>query len=153
MLEAYEEEMKLFDKLSGHQNYPKHLIELRFSYFYAGRYFLAFPWADGNLQEFWAKVPRFSPCVKSDAVWLLTQVIGLVRALQKIHYVISISSKTDELSDVSNNKKDSQVWGRHGDLKPENILWLQTHDNMQNFLYHLMAFLDILAHTDLQRLI
>jgi serine/threonine protein kinase len=99
-----------------------HLIRLLATYTYKDHFNLIFPWADGNLKEFWEKR---SPQLQGEyrrarpVVWMSEQILGLSRALKLIHYceIDRINPQgltTDELK---------RLHGRHGDLKPENILW------------------------------
>jgi serine/threonine protein kinase len=85
---------------------------------------LVFPWADGDLHDFWFK--HFPGTVQPErtpqlAKWLSRQFFGLATALQGIH-----NSDVDEssLHNLSPRVRQ-QRHGRHGDIKPENILWFQ----------------------------
>lgn len=50
------------------------------------------------------------------------QILGLSRALHKIHYC---PVGSDDIESIS-PKTNVQEYGRHGDLKPENILWFRS---------------------------
>uniref|UniRef100_L2FSY7 Protein kinase domain-containing protein n=1 Tax=Colletotrichum fructicola (strain Nara gc5) TaxID=1213859 RepID=L2FSY7_COLFN len=137
--EAYDQEMELFRKIGARSESesPRHLIQLQFSYLYGDRYFLVFPWADGNLREFWAKHHDYHLRKDKDIVWFFRQCKGLARALQKVHILTSLSdaSKADfkvALGNLTHGKL--KRWGRHGDIKPENILWFEKYDEMEDFL-------------------
>jgi serine/threonine protein kinase len=101
-----------------------HLVKLLGTYKYQDQYYLLFPWADGNLLEFWKESP--SPCesvVKYDWVlWFSEQCLGIVQGLKEIH----IAQNPD--SNSAHGSAD-QLHGRHGDLKPENILWFKNSQN------------------------
>jgi serine/threonine protein kinase len=107
-----------------------HLIRLLATYTYQDRFHLIFPWADGNLKEFWEKR---SPRLQGEnnrlepVAWMSKQILGLSRALKLIHYceIDKINAQgltADELK---------RLHGRHGDLKPENILWFRDEDSLQ----------------------
>ncbi|KAF5490195.1 hypothetical protein CGCF413_v011049 [Colletotrichum fructicola] len=117
--EAYDQEMELFRKIGARSESesPRHLIQLQFSYLYGDRYFLVFPWADGNLREFWAKHHDYHLRKDKDIVWFFH------------------ASKADfkvALGNLTHGKL--KRWGRHGDIKPENILWFEKYDEMEDFL-------------------
>ncbi|KAL1602119.1 hypothetical protein SLS59_004804 [Nothophoma quercina] len=107
-----------------------HLIRLFATYTYQGRINMIFPWADGNLEDFW-KTPKAQTSQRSTAsetVWMSQQIWGLCRALQSIH-VCEMDS-----DDESRNLPEAayqKIYGRHGDLKPENILWFRSIQNSQ----------------------
>lgn len=87
---------------------------------------MIFPWADGNLQQFWMNhFPdklHFPRDVRL-AVWMTAQFHGLASALVQIHHFYPAF-------DDACSKDAKQEHGRHGDLKPENILWFKgTHFN------------------------
>lgn len=83
---------------------------------------LVFPWAEGNLLEFWGKEvvdPNFQ---KPDPVWIrwmAKQFSGLASVLKLVHE----SSVVQEGNNLELPPDPTQMYGRHGDLKPENILW------------------------------
>jgi serine/threonine protein kinase len=84
---------------------------------------MVFPWANGNLRDFWESVK--SPQRTQDmARWMLTQCFGIADGLQKIH-------GDGDVAGLSPNDKNT---GRHGDIKPENILWLKRHNDSDNHL-------------------
>ncbi|OHE97893.1 serine/threonine protein kinase, partial [Colletotrichum orchidophilum] len=124
--EGYAREVELFERLGvGSKGKDlDHLIQLQLTYKHGQSYYLVFPWADGNLLQFWSESSA-TPGRLSEIVWLLGQCMGLVRALRKIHHV----------SDDPKSLLDNKYWGRHGDIKPENILWFKKYEESQrNFL-------------------
>ncbi|KXH67560.1 serine/threonine protein kinase [Colletotrichum salicis] len=140
-LETYEEyarEVELFERLGVGSRGPEpdHLIQLQITYKYGQSYYLVFPWADGNLREFWSKTVA-NPGSRAETVWFLSQCLGLVRALRRIHNLRTMS-KEDDYAPVSSDPKallDNKHWGRHGDIKPENILWFKKYEeSRRNFL-------------------
>ncbi|KAF2265255.1 kinase-like protein [Lojkania enalia] len=108
-----------------------HLIRLLAVFQHKQQLHLVFPWADGNLHEFWTKFYSQLTDPRRDAhlaKWMITQLLGLVLGLQKIHHspVREKQAQTHGLSPDAPQKK----YGRHGDLKPENILWFRpNHSN------------------------
>ena len=102
---------------------------------------MIFPWANGNLRDFWESVK--SPNRTQDmARWMLTQCFGIADGLQKIHGNGAVPGL---------NQKDKNT-GRHGDIKPENILWLERHNNSDNHLlicdFGLSRFHNYLSRSD-----
>lgn len=84
---------------------------------------MIFPWANGNLRDFWESVE--SPQRTKDmACWMLTQCFGIAEGLQKIH-------GDGDVAGLSPKDKNT---GRHGDIKPENILWFERHNDRNNHL-------------------
>ncbi|XXG95755.1 hypothetical protein Hte_002026 [Hypoxylon texense] len=80
----------------------------------AGKYYLLFPEASGDLQEFWKT--QFSQSTNKLLLrWMAEQCLGLTRALSMLH--------RDQDSDKN---EDYPVYGRHGDIKAANILWFAT---------------------------
>ena len=89
-------------------NAHPHLISLLATYEYLKKYYLIFPWADGDLTRFW-QVHCPNPSFDSTTIkWVAKQCTGLAHGLVAIHNY-----------QTSNEPR----YGRHGDLKPENILW------------------------------
>ncbi|KAF4865093.1 Proline-rich receptor-like protein kinase PERK9 [Colletotrichum siamense] len=136
---AYKQEMELFVKIGARSEneHTRHLIQLQFSYLYGDRYFLVFPWADGNLREFWAKYPEYHLKNDKDLVWFFRQCKGLAKGLKIVHTLTSFSgaSKADLETVVSDIKQGKlKKWGRHGDIKPENILWFENYEDKKDFL-------------------
>lgn len=90
-----------------------HIVSLLMTWSYRGSYYLLFPWADGDLSDFWSAWHPRNPRPEdfdnhSTARWMSEQVTGLISAVYTIHHPQGLSSTH---------------FGRHGDLKPENILW------------------------------
>ncbi|KXX81622.1 hypothetical protein MMYC01_202227, partial [Madurella mycetomatis] len=78
-------------------------------------FWLFFPLADGNLDQFWRNNLRFSDTErKAHARWLAQQFHGLAQALSNLHRL-----NPAELGKPENNKR----YGIHGDIKPANLLW------------------------------
>ncbi|KUJ07851.1 kinase-like protein [Mollisia scopiformis] len=88
----------------------RHLVQLLATWRQRGRWHLLFPWAVGNLRDYWItnKPPNTDPeCVQ----WIAKQCLGVAEGLRKIHRTGSEDPNSDH-----------HDWGIHGDIKPENIL-------------------------------
>lgn len=85
-----------------------HLIKLLATYYDESFYNLIFPWAAGNLQDYWQ---WHSKAQRPTILWVITQCLGIAKALQRIHHY-SFPGEGGQAK-----------MGRHGDIKPENILW------------------------------
>jgi serine/threonine protein kinase len=118
-----EYEVKALRRLNPQQDV--HLIRLLATYEYRGHFHLILPWADGgNLQHLWeARNPQIQGAPRDSTVarWMSVQILGLARALHKIHYCRVDRDNIDSLPPDGK----VQEYGRHGDLKPENILWFK----------------------------
>ncbi|KAE9364084.1 kinase-like protein [Stipitochalara longipes BDJ] len=100
-----------------------HLIKLLLTFHWHGQYYLLFPWADGNLLDFWKMYPSSTEPSRDYqlALWLSEQCLGIAEGLKMIH--------TADKPTPADPTHDStyQLHGRHGDLKPENILWFRQY--------------------------
>ncbi|KAK6206902.1 protein kinase [Colletotrichum tabaci] len=108
--------LKTFNR-QGH----KHLTKLLATYEYHGYRFFLFPWADGNLREFWQRFDRPEPSLQL-VKWVAEQFAGLASGLELIQHPPRDSMKVEDPKD----------YGRHGDLKPENVLWFRDSDQPHN---------------------
>ncbi|KAK5653805.1 hypothetical protein OQA88_7963 [Cercophora sp. LCS_1] len=95
-----------------------HIVNLLGSYKKDDRYFMLFPWADGDLRQFWEKHPNPQPSLKLVS-WMAKQITGLLSALEAING----KTTTHASSSSESSKSSPKFFGRHGDIKPENILW------------------------------
>ncbi|KAH8802626.1 kinase-like domain-containing protein [Xylogone sp. PMI_703] len=125
---AFDEEVSSLKRFSKRDHL--HLIKLLATYKWRGQFYLLFPWADGNLLNFWQRFPNQS-CPERDykfTLWFSEQCLGIVQGLKMIH-------KTDvpsQLTDAPTGTPKHQIHGRHGDLKPENILWFKSYEDGEN---------------------
>lgn len=104
-----------------------HLIKLLVTFSWRGHFYLLFPWADGNLLNFWKDKYPGNSNPKRDhklARWFSEQCLGIVQGLNMIH-TSNIPASDDTANDLCH-----QIYGRHGDLKPENILWFKAYDSI-----------------------
>jgi serine/threonine protein kinase len=109
----------------NNENNPN-LIRLLVTFQHKAQLHLVFPWADGNLQDFWKKAypdPNGPIRDVTLARWAIEQCLGLGLGLKAIHHNCVDKSQAEEQglpSDASQKRH-----GRHGDFKPENILWFR----------------------------
>lgn len=100
-----------------------HLIKLLVTYSWREHYFLLFPWADGNLKDFWERHPHPSSLRRNYqlVLWFAKQCLGIAEGLKMIHALDNPNTGGLDSGSVS------QIHGRHGDLKPENVLWFKEY--------------------------
>jgi serine/threonine protein kinase len=139
---AWEMEAKALEKIRNidHDHIIKCLAAIRRGQF---RFFM-FPWADGNLREFWDNYrgPYRKPKMVEQVV---NQLYGLADALDKMHnYDASANqqglgagaskstlSVDPHIRGLSRKNTSTSENIRHGDLKPENLLRFSgSHDDL-----------------------
>ncbi|KAI1124585.1 kinase-like domain-containing protein [Nemania abortiva] len=106
----WEDELNALRHFSGQHAGHDHLIQLLLAYEHEDiGFFLVFPFAEGNLKQYWesniSRYPTFG-----HAYWLVEQCLGLAAALRKVH---------------RHDSWPGDDRGRHGDIKPENVLWFK----------------------------
>lgn len=80
-------------------------------------YYMLFPWADGDLGDFWKRYTgRYKPKDKKHLGWMVDQFYHLAKALQCVHNERGLA-----LPQPVN--PESNRFGRHGDIKPKNFLY------------------------------
>lgn len=106
----FKNEIKACAKSASGTGHP-HLVRLLATWRQNGSWYLLFPWANGNLREYWDdhQIPQRDA---SQAQWIAKQCWGIAQGLKKMHRSVT----EEKLSPIRD-------WGIHGDLKPENILW------------------------------
>ncbi|KAJ0109013.1 hypothetical protein J7T55_005562 [Diaporthe amygdali] len=109
-----------------------HLIRLLTTYTWRGHDHLLFPWAEGNLQDFWRYCPDPAAIKEPKAGLDLTrrtleQCLGLADALKHLHLLLKLQNRI-EVEDTC----DTINYGRHGDIKPQNILWFHHKDDNED---------------------
>lgn len=136
----FRNEIEIFDKMgtNTHDSIHNHLIPLQLTYKHGNDFFLVFPWADGNLKEFWSQNEADAGdlgCIR----WFFDQCHGIARGLRKIHHLTT--TRPTETLNAGNAaavllglRPDLREWGRHGDIKPENILWCRNFDGLRDHL-------------------
>jgi serine/threonine protein kinase len=113
----------------NNENNPN-LIRLLVTFQYRERLHLVFPWADGNLQNFWkTQYPKHDNPVRDGTMvrWLIEMCLGLALGLKAIHHncVDKLQAEKQGLHPDASQKRH----GFHGDLKPENILWFRQNSS------------------------
>ncbi|CAH0058677.1 unnamed protein product [Clonostachys solani] len=104
------------------QKYQQRLIRLLCSFEYQRKFYLVFPWADANLEEFWrVKFPEVGSLPRGCGLarWMARELLGLAQGLHLIH------------NPPPKNQGDKRTNGRHGDIKPENILWFRDDEESE----------------------
>ncbi|KAH4943254.1 hypothetical protein HBI24_120690 [Parastagonospora nodorum] len=101
----------------------QHIVRLLAIYAHLDRLHMIFPWADGNLYQFWethfpdmASLPRSHSLSK----WMVNQFHGLADGLRCIHRL-----EVDPALNGLQPEDKRRTHGRHGDIKPENMLWFK----------------------------
>ncbi|CAO2653797.1 Nn.00g032080.m01.CDS01 [Neocucurbitaria sp. VM-36] len=116
------QEVQAYKRLN-HVQHP-HLTRLLATYTHRKHLHLIFPYATGDLHNFWYDhYPGPTAPVRDHKFvrWMSGQLLGLAQALHKIHhcdvhnFVVAHHASIDA----------AKTHGRHGDLKPENILWFR----------------------------
>ncbi|KAI0428510.1 kinase-like domain-containing protein [Xylaria sp. FL1042] len=77
-------------------------------------FYLIFPWADGNLRDFWVANEKLVGD-KRVIPWISAQCCGLAAALALIH----------EGGHHTTTPEKDRKFGTHGDIKAQNILWFK----------------------------
>ncbi|CVL00298.1 uncharacterized protein FPRN_08550 [Fusarium proliferatum] len=131
--ERFKKEVEALLKLSpkGNGKTLDHLVHLELAYKYRDEYFLVFPWAGGNLKEYWKAHDR-NPNSHQDVIWFFKQCLGLATGLYRLHNLQNMA--IGAAANNTDNTAEDILYGRHGDLKPENILWF---DEYHGDLHHL----------------
>lgn len=110
------------------------------TYTQGGHLNIVFPWADGNLYDFWCThFPETTQLSRGHELsrWVSAQTLGLADALLSIHHLDIDEYNVECLSDHDQSK----THGRHGDIKPENILWFR--DSTGNTVYGILKISDL----------
>ncbi|KAI5378862.1 hypothetical protein J4E82_002313 [Alternaria postmessia] len=118
---AYDREVAAYKRLNFIQH--SHIVRLLATYEHHDRLHMIFPWADGNLFQFWNDhFPNIGDLSRGPVLarWMIRQILGLAEGLNCIHKSDTSSASGDVLPE---DKK--RTHGRHGDIKPENILWFK----------------------------
>ncbi|CAH0046932.1 unnamed protein product [Clonostachys solani] len=140
--DEFRQEVENLERLSakrGHRD--DHLMHLELACRHGKECYLVFPWADGNLTQFWRHENRRRDCLKhDDVIWFFKQCLGLSTGLRRLHDLHSYEPPVfgadgcyrakDLVAEVENDKS----YGRHGDIKPENILWFRDYNGNRDHL-------------------
>ncbi|EWY80749.1 CMGC/DYRK protein kinase [Fusarium oxysporum NRRL 32931] len=125
--ERFKKEVEVLERLPPKRprsspDHLDHLVHLELAYRHGNECCLVFPWANGNLKEYWA-VGKKSPKEHKDVVWFFKQCWGLAVGLRRLHDPRSY-----------NIAPQNTDYGRHGDIKPENILWFSEYRGEEDHL-------------------
>ncbi|CAI9632475.1 hypothetical protein GT037_010222 [Alternaria burnsii] len=118
---AYNREVAAYKRLNSIKH--RHIVRLLATYEHHDRLHMIFPWADGNLFQFWKdRFPNLSDLPRNQvlAKWMIHQFLGLADGLNRIH-----ESDTSLAPGDLKPEDKKRTHGRHGDIKPENILWFK----------------------------
>ncbi|KAH7345790.1 kinase-like domain-containing protein [Pyrenochaeta sp. MPI-SDFR-AT-0127] len=119
--EEFETEAKALKRFNGFAN--DHMVTLLMTWTIDGSYYLLFPLAKCDLDEYWQRHPL--PVMDAETIlWTSKQIEGIASALDSIH-----NPPSDNLRVPEDHK-----YGRHGDLKPENILLYDSPDYKEGIL-------------------
>ncbi|KAK4110324.1 kinase-like protein [Canariomyces notabilis] len=121
----YEAEVEILRRFSGQNKSHPHLVRLLLTYQHGKSFHMVFPWANGNLCDFW-KTNNPPERGHALACWMLSQCHGIADGIREIHGEIPDSGLGPD-----DNLKNT---GRHGDIKPENILWFKGHNGSEDHL-------------------
>ncbi|KLU82102.1 serine/threonine protein kinase [Magnaporthiopsis poae ATCC 64411] len=122
--ETFEQEVNCLKRLMEANN-PS-LVRLLGTLNHNNHYYLIFPWADANLEEFMAReYPNLDspPRDASLARWVSKQLSSLASGLKLVHSSPIREDNKQEMPPVS-----EKIYGRHGDIKPANILFFRSRD-------------------------
>ncbi|VTO94282.1 unnamed protein product [Fusarium graminearum] len=129
--DMFKKEVEVFERLApkSKDGSPDHLVHLELAYRHGEECCLVFPWASGNLKEYW-KSHRKDPNNPDHVLWFFKQCRGLALGLSRLHNPRSYADTTTSMnSNVHTTKKiQGYKYGRHGDIKPENILWFDNYN-------------------------
>jgi serine/threonine protein kinase len=119
-LKQFESEVNALKRFNGFAH--DHMVTLLMTWRLDSKYYLLFPLARGDLDEYWGETPL--PVLDQDmAHWTSKQILGISSALAQIHEPPPNALPPGTLPVPAND-----IYGRHGDLKPENILLYDSRD-------------------------
>ncbi|KAL8381820.1 hypothetical protein RB595_005873 [Gaeumannomyces hyphopodioides] len=122
--EAFDQEVNCLKRLMD-ENSPS-LVRLLGTFEHSGHYYLIFPWAEANLEQFMAHEYPDPDCPPRDASlarWVSKQLASLAGGLKLVHSSPIRKNNKQEMQPVS-----KKIYGRHGDIKPANILFFRSRD-------------------------
>lgn len=116
----FEGERQALIRFSGPKGKHDNLIELFLSYGINDNQYLIFPWADGDLKDYWSRTQN-DPTSLQHAQRLIGQCLGLAKGLCQVHHYHNFSGLHTSGAETPSTKSRNK--GRHGDIKPKNILY------------------------------
>ncbi|KLU82100.1 serine/threonine protein kinase [Magnaporthiopsis poae ATCC 64411] len=122
-LAEYTNEVEFLKRFSGTGH--SHLVPLLSTFTHLGSYHFIFPWAEGDLDQWWSRSIGPPPRTFEFRRWIARQISGLVDAMYTIH---------EPKQGASNLSPDEKRFGHHGNLKPQNVLWFASSKDSMGIL-------------------
>ncbi|KAF5004498.1 hypothetical protein FDECE_9010 [Fusarium decemcellulare] len=107
--------------------YADHHLAPQLAYKHGRDYFLLFPWATGNLYQFFEK-RKADPSSLDELCWFFERCWGIARCLDKIHRLDALARSLDVLENPTHEGSS-----RCGHIKLENILWFEDYKGQRDF--------------------
>ncbi|KAG8158008.1 hypothetical protein KVR01_012280 [Diaporthe batatas] len=129
--ERFDSEVNVLRKFND-ATHP-HLTSLLATYEQFNKFYLIFPHAEANLEEYWRDRNPQPEMRISTIRWMADQCRGLANGLTQIHRWNSPPHSGHErrprsLTVPEATSHGSELIGHHGDIKPQNLLWFQNPD-------------------------
>lgn len=134
--EAFDQEIMALKTIMQHPT-NKYVTRLLVAIHHGTNRSLMFPWAEGNLLQFWKRIDPRTHHQSADAPWtrwMAKQFVGLASVIKLVHGPAKPSLE-NRAPPTSSLCPQPTKYGRHGDLKPENILYFtgSEHDDDSNY--------------------
>lgn len=120
----FEREVEALKRMMTGGDLHRSLVRLLATIERDDRYHMIFPWADGNLYEFWSKLypdPGVLPRGRDLARWMAWELLGLAEAIKRVH------DSPVPAGNAQDVEQTGKVYGCHGDIKPQNFLFFQAN--------------------------
>ncbi|KAI0198029.1 hypothetical protein F4808DRAFT_473134 [Astrocystis sublimbata] len=140
----FKREVAALKRLSGDAH--PYLISLLGTYEIDGTYSLIFPWAEGDLSQYWQQERGLVEKSKKHLRWISKQCQGIAEGLSYIHRLETTSGSSlidhgflpafiqeSGMAGPDTHRRATttklRLFGLHGDLKPQNILWFPDYSS------------------------